>query len=609
MLFNPGPTNVSNGVRNAIKTHDICHRESEFFEVLTKVRKKLLKVVNGEETHSVVAFVSSGTGCNEAIISSIHGKVLLINNGKYAKRLGEITERYNIPLIELKFDPLKPIDLGQIDSKLESNPDITHMVFVHHETTTGMILPLHDLGQLAKKYGVITVADTISSLGGYKIDVVKDNINFCTVSANKCLQSFPGISFVIAKKSDIEKLKGKSRSFYFNLYNQWESAEKSKQLPFTPAVQLFFALDKALDELIKEGVENRIKRQKENAEYMREGLREMGFKFILPDNLQSNILTSIHLPKDMDYWVIHDELKKRGFTIYSGQSTLDKGIFRVATLGNLFKEDIDSFLKNFKEVLCRVGFSPSTSKTVKPKKAIILLAGMGTRLKPVTDDIPKCLVKINGKSILENTLSRLNEFGINEVTLVVGYLANKIQEKIGDSFKRIKIKYIKSNIYDKTNNSYSLWIGIKNLDEDLLILEGDIFFESKLLKSFIDDKHKNKTLVEKWNSKLDGSFVEVDNGIVKAWIHKKDRPEEFKIENKYKTVNIHSFSKEFINTWLKPELKTHIEETGGTEPIETIFKNIVTKGCTISAPETKGKWFEIDDVNDLKMAEEIFEGV
>ena len=79
MLFNPGPTNVSNGVRNAIKTHDICHRESEFFEVLTKVRKKLLKVVNGEETHSVVAFVSSGTGCNEAIISSIHGKVLLIN--------------------------------------------------------------------------------------------------------------------------------------------------------------------------------------------------------------------------------------------------------------------------------------------------------------------------------------------------------------------------------------------------------------------------------------------------------------------------------------------------------------------------------------------------
>ena len=97
-LFNPGPTNVSEPVRDSIKTHDICHREPEFFEVLSRVNKTIINVLNGEGTHSAVLFVSSGTGGNEAICSSIHGKVLVINNGKYSDRLCEILERYDIPI-------------------------------------------------------------------------------------------------------------------------------------------------------------------------------------------------------------------------------------------------------------------------------------------------------------------------------------------------------------------------------------------------------------------------------------------------------------------------------------------------------------------------------
>ena len=356
LLFNPGPTNVSENVREAIKTRDICHREKEFFEALARVRSKILKVVNGEETHTVVAFVSSGTGCNEAIISSIMGKVLVINNGKYSERLREIIQRYKIPFTELKFDQYKQIDLDKVEEALKSDRDITHIAMVHHETTTGMLLPLRELGALAKKYNKVLFADTISSFGGYKIDAQKDNLAFCTVNANKCLESFPGISFVVAEKAELEKMKGRARSFYFDLYRQWEMEEKQGQTPFTPAVQLFFALDKALDELMEEGVENRAKRYKRNAEKMRAGLKKLGFKFILPDDLQSNIVTSIHLPENMDYWKAHDLLKERGYTIYSGKSTLDQGIFRIATLGCLKEDDIDEFLKVFKEVLIEINF-------------------------------------------------------------------------------------------------------------------------------------------------------------------------------------------------------------------------------------------------------------
>lgn len=358
LLFNPGPTNVSERVRNALKTKDICHREKEFSDVLTSVRSKVLKIVNGEGTHTAVVFVCSGTGCNESIISGIHGKILLIKNGKYSERLQGIIEKFNIPSVTLNFDPFKQIDLKKLEDALEEHDDITHILMVHHETTTGMLLPLHEIGQLAKKYNKILVADTISSLGGYRIDVKNDNLAFCTVSANKCLQSFPGISFVIARKSELETMKGESRSLYFDLFKQWEYEEKKHQTPFTPAVQLFFALNEALDELLEEGIENRINRYKKNANRMREGLKKLGFKFILPDDLQSNILTAIHLPKEMDYWKVHDRLKGKGYTIYSGQETLDKGIFRVATLGHLKEEDINSFLNVFKDVLDELNLKP-----------------------------------------------------------------------------------------------------------------------------------------------------------------------------------------------------------------------------------------------------------
>lgn len=111
LLFNPGPTNVSEGVRNAIKTEDICHREKEFSDVLLRVRNNILKVANGEKTHTAIAFVSSATGCNEAVISSIWGKMLLIINGKYSERLKEIALRYAIPLVVLRFNPYNQIDL------------------------------------------------------------------------------------------------------------------------------------------------------------------------------------------------------------------------------------------------------------------------------------------------------------------------------------------------------------------------------------------------------------------------------------------------------------------------------------------------------------------
>jgi len=354
-LFNPGPTNVSEQVRDAIKTQDICHREEEFFEVLSRLNKNIIKVLNGESTHESVLFVSSGTGCNEAICSSIHGKVLVINNGKYSDRICDILEKYNVPINRLKLPDLELIDLNLIEKALQEDNEITHIYVIHHETTTGALAPLREIGELSKKYNKLLCVDCVSSLGGHEFDLKKDNIAFCAVSANKCLESFPGVSLVLARTDEIKKLRDKSRSFYFNIYNQWEKEQKG-ETPFTPAVQLIFALDKAIQELIREGYENRVNRYKKLAQKMRQGLNELGFELLLlPEKMQSNILTAIKIPEKMNYWEVHDKLKQRGITIYSGSGVLGQRKFRIATLGHINEKDVSWFLQNLKQVCDELG--------------------------------------------------------------------------------------------------------------------------------------------------------------------------------------------------------------------------------------------------------------
>lgn len=351
MLFNPGPTNVSPRVKQALQSSDICHREPEFTTVLRRLNSNIVKALGGEDSHSAVLFVSSGTGCNEAVCASIHGKVLVLNNGKYAGRIVEILERFGVPHTDLLLPPQEGVDLNVVEKALQEDNTITHMYVVHHETTTGVLAPLRDIGALAERYHKLLCVDAVSSLGGHELHLQHDNIAFCTVSANKCLESYPGVSFVLARTEELQRLEGRSRSFYFDLYSQWAKS-LSGQTPFTPAVQLVLAMDLAIQELLEEGPAERIKRYQRLSAYMREGLKKLGFTLrLLPEPLQSNILTVLDIPLSMDYWKVHDKLKERGITIYSDNKVIGQGKFRVATMGHLNEDDIDWFLLNVKEVL------------------------------------------------------------------------------------------------------------------------------------------------------------------------------------------------------------------------------------------------------------------
>lgn len=354
ILLNPGPVNVDERVRRSMLRMDICHREEEFSFILKGVRQKIVRAFGIEKDYTVVIFNSSGTGSLEAaIISSIspNGKLLIINNGIYGERIAKIASVHNIDKAVLNFGFGSPVDLPAIRRALENDKRIEAVAMVHHETSTGMLNPVHNVGVITKRLNRIFIIDSISGLAGEELNFRSSNIGVCVGTVYKCIESITGLSFVIIKKSIITEIERyPKRSFYFDIINNLRDQENGAT-SFTPSVQLYYALDKALDILIKEGVANRIKRYRDISNVLRNGFRRLGLRFYLQDEGLSNTLTALYLPAGVSYSSLHDALKKKGFIIYAGQSKLKDKIFRVANMGNLTKTDARRFLKTLKDVL------------------------------------------------------------------------------------------------------------------------------------------------------------------------------------------------------------------------------------------------------------------
>ncbi len=355
ILLNPGPVCTSERVRNALLRGDMCHREKEFSIILDGVRKKIIQAFTPNGNYTSTVITGSGTASLEAgVCSSVseNKKILVINNGVYGDRISRIASAYKIDKIELKNDWCKQPDIEQIEDIISKDKDIEVVALVHHETTTGLINPVHNIGEITNKYKRTFLVDSISGLGGEEIDLVNDNVDICIGSANKCVQGLPGLSFVIIKKVEVNRLRNiPARSVYFNLISQLDEQEKRGECPFTPSVHTFFAFDEALDELLEEGVSNRITRYRKASGFLRKEFKRLCLEFLLPDELLSNTITALYLPKNMKYTKLHDSLKEKGFVIYAGQGQLNAKIFRIANMGELSIQELEVFIKNLKVVI------------------------------------------------------------------------------------------------------------------------------------------------------------------------------------------------------------------------------------------------------------------
>lgn len=245
------------------------------------------------------------------------------------------------------------------------------------------------------------------------------------------------------------------------------------------------------------------------------------------------------------------------------------------------------------------------------RKAVILAAGMGTRLRPLTDSEHKCMTKVCGVPIIYHALDCLEKCGFSEVVIVVGYLKKQLESQIQNFHMNMKIRFAENDLYNQTNTAYSLKLGLDEIDnfDELYILEGDVFFDDVVLKRLITEKHPNATILEHYNPELDGTFATLNKeGFVVDWRHKSEQEPGYTLTDKYKTVNLHRFSVAFVKEILIAENERLIESMGCNQPLEKTMRQIVSqdpmqiKGVILN----KERWFEIDDLRDLEYAEQLF---
>ena len=378
LLFTPGPVNVADTLRHAICKEDICHREPDFDDLLASIEQKLLSLfqIRNRNRYRAVVITGSGTAANEAILSSVVGKgaILILSNGEFGERLHKTSVIHNkqTHLIEVPWGT--PFDMAQIDAYLADHK-IDVVAMVHHETCSGMLNPLAQIGAAAKANGALFVVDGVSSVGAEVIDMEGCNIAFVSSSSSKAIGSYPGLSFVIGRKKHFKRLKRHAaKTTYLNLATFYEFLKSRSQTPNTPSVPLFFALEQALTDILREGVIKRYARIKARADMLRVGMRRLNLDFLIDEAEMCSILTTVQVPPSISVRDLRDRLREKSIIIYEGKGCFTGKVFQVGNIGELSDYDIRFFLAALKDVLLSLqAEAAELVAPVRPKGAALVM--------------------------------------------------------------------------------------------------------------------------------------------------------------------------------------------------------------------------------------------
>lgn len=238
-------------------------------------------------------------------------------------------------------------------------------------------------------------------------------------------------------------------------------------------------------------------------------------------------------------------------------------------------------------------------------KALILAAGAGTRLRPLTDDAPKCLVNVSGKPIMRYQLEALDYAGVRDCVIVVGYLGDRVRKYFGHRFGNVRITYVANSDYDRTNNLYSLWMARHELDQDMFLLEGDLLFDEGLLTDLDRSVHPDAAVVDRFRPPMNGTVILADGDLSASMVLGLQQSEDFDYTHALKTVNIYKLCQATLRHRLVPALNHYIEQRRTDLFYEAVIAELVAQGDLRLGVHHVGhrQWVEIDDESDLRMAE------
>ncbi|WP_421211278.1 2-aminoethylphosphonate--pyruvate transaminase [Aeromonas enteropelogenes] len=353
LLLTPGPLSTTATVRAAM-LQDSCTWDADYNQgVVEPIRRELVRLATGpeyESDYSAVLLQGSGSYVVESVLGSAIGVdecLLIINNGAYGARMGEMARCLGLRHHELDCGETTRPEPAAIEAMLARHPEITHLAMVHCETTTGMLNPLDEVAALCQRRGIRLIVDAMSSFGGIPIDMGRLGIEFLISSANKCIQGVPGFGFVIARRAALTACAGRARSVSLDLHAQWQTMEQQGgKWRFTSPTHTVLAFAQALRELDEEGgIAARHQRYSENQRTLVAGMAELGFAPLLPEEWQSPIITAFYSPAHPDYRFadFYQRLKGQGFVIYPGKVS-QADCFRIGNIGDVTPERVRCLL-------------------------------------------------------------------------------------------------------------------------------------------------------------------------------------------------------------------------------------------------------------------------
>ena len=355
ILLTPGPLTTSNRTRQAMMT-DWGSWDDRFNQLTASVCSQLLAILNGADSHHCVPLQGSGTFAVEAAIGTLvprNGKVLVLINGAYGKRLAKICEVLGRAFSTFETAEDEPTTAADVDRLLHADSAITHVALIHCETSTGILNPLPQIAEVVKRHGKRLIIDAMSSFGALPIDAREIPFDALIAASGKCLEGVPGMGFVFAEKHALAAAQGNCHSLAMDLFDQHSYMTKTGQWRFTPPTHVVAALHEALLQYAEEGgLPARHQRYANNCQALLDGMAELGVRSFLPAAIQAPIIATFHAPDDPRYQfkAFYERVKAKGFILYPGKLTQVE-TFRVGCIGHVNAADMRAAVKAIAEVL------------------------------------------------------------------------------------------------------------------------------------------------------------------------------------------------------------------------------------------------------------------
>jgi 2-aminoethylphosphonate-pyruvate transaminase len=359
ILLTPGPLTTSLQTKAAM-LRDWGSWDAAFNAVTADVRRKLLAIIHGEDTHVCVPLQGSGTFSVEAAVNTLvprDGHVLVLINGAYGTRLARLTRMMGRRLSTFETAEDVPTTPEDVDRLLAADPSITHVGLIHCETSTGILNPLAGIAAVVARHGKSLIVDAMSSFAAIPIDAASVPFDALIAASGKCVEGPPGMGFVFVRRAALEQCAGNSTSLSLDLHDQWTYMEKTTQWRYTPPTHVVVALSAALDQLNAEGGQPaRLARYTRNCETLLRGMAELGFRPFLRPEIQAPIIVTFHAPADPKYAFkpFYDRVRDKGFILYPGKLTQVE-TFRVGCIGAIGPDEMRHAVNAVRDTLAETG--------------------------------------------------------------------------------------------------------------------------------------------------------------------------------------------------------------------------------------------------------------